>query len=493
MTTNTELALDDARLDDDAAIEHNGLETKSGRPGLAAPAIRTRPADPIARIAEQVTEQGRQIDDLARRASLTPSQAQKRLHEAKNRAVSEFRSTVDQRDSAAARGRRDVVVDDKITRINVAIDDTETAEVKQLRRENEDLKKRVARKNGPARTLVGASKQGNAYRELYRKASLQYLRTGQESFNGLSLRELATRAATSDSNPNGGFLVTPEHDTGPIDRLLSEASPMRQYATVRVISTESFVKPFNLGGTESGWVSQRGARPVTATPTLAEMRFPTHELYAEPSATQTLLDDARIDIEQWLAEEVIIKFAEDEGAAFVGGDGVGKPQGFIGGTTKVAEASWAHGSLGFVVTGGATGFASSTAFDAIIGLQYALKAGYRNGAAFAMNRATTGEVRKIKDGQNRYIWEPGGAVGEPSSVLGYPIIDMEEMPDLGADAFPIAFGNFNRGYLIVDHGAGLRVLRDPYSSKPYVLFYTTKRVGGGVQNFEAIKLLKCAA
>lgn len=267
---------------------------------------------------------------------------------------------------------------------------------------------------------------------------------------------------------------------------------MRQYATVRVISTESFVKPFNLGGTASGWVSERGARPETATPEIDEMRFPVHELYASPAATQGLLDDARIDIEQWLAEEVIIKFAEDEGNAFVGGDGVGKPQGFIGGTPKVAEANWAHGNLGFVVTGGATGFASANAFDAILSLQYSLKAGYRNGAAFAMNRATTGEIRKIKDGQGRYIWEPSGAAGEPASVLGYPIIDMEEMQDLGADTFPMAFGNFNRGYLIVDHGAGLRVLRNPYIRMPYVIFYTTKRVGGGVQNFDAIKLLKCS-
>ena len=210
-----------------------------------------------------------------------------------------------------------------------------------------------------------------------------------------------------------------------------------------------------------------------------------------PAATQALLDDAQVNIEEWLAQEVDAAFAEQEGTAFVTGDGVAKPKGFLA-YTKVAESAWTWDKVGFVATGAAGAFPSATPADPLIDLVYALKGGYRQNATFVMNRKTQGAVRKLKDENGNYLWAPPAGVGQPASLLGFPVAESEAMPDIAADAHAIAFGDFRRFYLVVDR-AGVRVLRDPYSAKPYVLFYTTKRVGGGVQDFDAAKLLKFAA
>jgi HK97 family phage major capsid protein len=210
-----------------------------------------------------------------------------------------------------------------------------------------------------------------------------------------------------------------------------------------------------------------------------------------PAATQTLLDDAQVDIEQWLANEVQIVFAEQEGAAFINGDGSAKPTGFLH-YTAVADASWSWGNLGYIASGAAGAFATEDPADALINLAYAPKQGYRANGTWVMNRKTESLIRKFKDGDDNYIWQPGVAAGQSASLLGYPVAEAEDMPDIAANSLSIAFGDFARGYLIVDR-VGINVLRDPFSAKPYVLFYTTKRVGGGVQNFEAIKLMKFAA
>jgi HK97 family phage major capsid protein len=188
---------------------------------------------------------------------------------------------------------------------------------------------------------------------------------------------------------------------------------------------------------------------------------------------------------------VQIVFAEQEGAAFVSGSGSGQPKGFIS-YTNVADASWSWGNIGYIASGAAGAFASSDPADALIQLAYAPKQGYRANGAWVMNRKTESIVRKFKDDNDNYIWQPGTAVGQPATLLGYPVAEAEDMPDIAANSYSIAFGDFARGYLVVDR-VGIRVLRDPYSAKPYILFYTTKRVGGGVQNFEAIKLMKFAA
>jgi HK97 family phage major capsid protein len=245
-----------------------------------------------------------------------------------------------------------------------------------------------------------------------------------------------------------------------------------------------------VSGPASGWVGETAPRPQTDAPALAEMSFPAMELYAMPAATQALLDDAAVDIEAWISSEVDTVFAEQEGAAFVAGDGINKPKGLLA-YTAVADSAWSWGNLGYIATGAAGGFKATAASDTLIDTIYSLKSGHRQNANFVMNRKTQAEVRKLKDAEGRYLWQPPATAGEAASLVGFPVVEAEDMPDIAANAMAIAFGDFRAGYLVVDR-TGVRVLRDPYSAKPYVLFYTTKRVGGGVQNFEAIKLVKFA-
>jgi len=265
-------------------------------------------------------------------------------------------------------------------------------------------------------------------------------------------------------------------------------SPIRSIAGVRQVSGTVYKKPFSITGPGTGWVGETAARPETTSPTLAELSFPTMELYAMPAATSNLLDDSAVNIDEWIAEEVQSAFAEQETAAFVNGDGVNKPQGFLN-YTSVDESSWSWGNIGYLATGVDGDFPASDPSDVLIDLIYTLKSAYRANSNWVLSRSTQAETRKIKDADGNYIWQPANRPGEQPSLLGYPVTEVEDMPTIGSDSLSIAFGDFNRGYLIVDR-LGLRVLRDPYSSKPYVLFYTTKRVGGGVQDFDAIKFLK---
>lgn len=313
-----------------------------------------------------------------------------------------------------------------------------------------------------------------------------YVRQGQEH----GLRTLETKALSVGSDPDGGYLV-PDETEQTINAAVRDVSPIRAIAGVRQVSGSVYKKPIAIAGTDAGWVGETAARPETTAPTLAELSFPTMELYAMPAATSTLLDDSAVDIDAWLAEDVRTTFAEQEGQAFVSGDGVNKPKGFLDYPT-VDNASWSWGNVGTISTGAAGAFPASDPSDRLIDLIYSVKAGYRNNAHFVMNRATQSEIRKMKDGDGNYIWTPSTAPGENPTLLGYPIAESEDMPDIAADSLSLAFGDFRRGYLIVDR-VGIRVLRDPYSAKPYVLFYTTKRVGGGVQDFDAFKLLKFAA
>lgn len=324
--------------------------------------------------------------------------------------------------------------------------------------------------------------------EAHKKAFNSFFRKGVES----GLRDLEVQAKlTTQSDPDGGFIVPSEMEAG-IDRVLGTMSAMRSLATVRQIGAASYKKLVNLGGTTSGWVGETAARPETNTPTLTGLDFPAMELYAQPAATQTMLDDASFNIEQWLADEVSIEFAEQEGAAFISGNGVGKPRGILSYDT-VANASYAWGKVGFIKTGAAAGFHATLPGDNLIDLVFGLKRGYRQNASFLMNDLTVSKVRKLKDATSgEYLWQPSLQAGTPPTLLGYAVETDDNLADVGAGAFPILFGDFKRAYLIVDR-VGIRVLRDPFTSKPNVLFYTTKRVGGGVQNFEAVKALKVSA
>ena len=323
--------------------------------------------------------------------------------------------------------------------------------------------------------------------QLEHKAAFEsYIRNGENA----GLRALETKALSSGSNPDGGYLVPPQTETE-IGRRLTLISPIRSIAGVREISSNVYKKPFMTAGPATGWVGETDARPQTNSPTLAELTFPAMELYAQPAASATLLEDSAVNIDEWIASEVEQVFAAQEGAAFVNGDGTNKPKGFLQYTT-VAEASWAWTKIGYVATGTAGAFDDDAPIDAIIDLVYALKAGYRQNGIFVMNRKTQAAVRKLKDADGQYLWSPPTQQNGRASLLTYPLIEAEDMPDIAANAFAIAFGDFRRGYLVVDR-QGVRVLRDPFMAKPYVLFYTTKRVGGGVQDFDAIKLLKFAA
>lgn len=373
-------------------------------------------------------------------------------------------------------GSADFVTMDQVKKINDALDAAQD-EIKQLRLEA--ARAPIAGNDGKKLTDDQIAHK-KAFDALIRKGA------APDDFH-----ELAAKALSVGVDPSGGYLAPIEVDRD-ITRLVSEASPMRQVAQVREIGAGILKKPVNLTGTSSGWVGETSTRPETNTPSLGELEFPVMELYANPGATQMMLDDAYVNVEQWLAEEVNIEFAEQEGSAFVTGDGVNKPKGFIGSAyTPVANASWAWGQLGYIATGSSGAFGSKPV-DNLIDLVYAPKAAFRQGASFLMNRKTLATIRKVKDTTDQYLWQPSVQAGEPSTLLGYPTLDIEAMPDIAANSYSVAFGNFRRGYLIVDR-VGVRVLRDPFTNKPFVMFYTTKRVGGGIQNFEAIKLLKFAA
>ncbi|MBI1360932.1 MAG: phage major capsid protein [Alphaproteobacteria bacterium] len=311
-----------------------------------------------------------------------------------------------------------------------------------------------------------------------------YLRKGDDS----GLARLDLKALTQGTENQGGYVAPPELDRL-IEARLMASSPMRQIASVRQTSSTVFRKPVSLGAA-SAWAAETGSRTETTAPTLDLLEFPAAELYAMPAATQTLLDDAYADVDEWLAEEVDASFAAQESAAFVSGDGSNKPKGFLS-YTMIGDASHAWDKIGFVLSGADGAFASSNPADKLIDLVYALKSQFRPNARFVMNRRAVSAVRKLKDGDGNYIWRPGVG-GDAASIMGYPVTGIEDMPDIASDAYAIAFGDFRRGYLIVDR-QGARVLRDPCSIKPYVLFHTIKRVGGGVQNFDAIKVMKFAA
>lgn len=309
-----------------------------------------------------------------------------------------------------------------------------------------------------------------------------YLRHGRET----ELKSMMTTVGAE-----GGFAVPREIDTI-IARRMVEISPIRAVSNVVRTGTSGFRRLISTGGTASGWVSEAGARPETANPQLAEIVPPMGELYANPSATQAMLDDAAFDLEGWLANEIATEFARAEGAAFINGTGTNQPRGFLNATPSVAgDATRAFGSLQFIGSGNATGL--GTAPEAkLIDLVCQLKAPLRQGAVWVMNSTTLAAVRKLKTTDGAFLWQPGLVEGQPDRLLGYPVIEAEDMPDVAANQFPIAFGNFKAGYLIAERRQ-TSILRDPYTNKPYVQFYATRRVGGQVMDSDAIKLLRIAA
>ena len=395
-------------------------------------------------------------------------------HEEMMRLFEAFKQANDERLAALERRSGDALLEEKVARLNTALD----AQARRI----DELTLKAAR---PALERDRAS--GDRFAAEEHKAAFEaYVRRGESA----GLRQLEVKAMSVGSNPDGGYLVPAEIESE-IGRRLASVSPIRSIAGVREVSANVYKKPFMTAGPAVGWVGETAPRPQTNTPALDELSFPTAELYAMPAATSTLLEDAAVNIDEWLAAEVEQAFAEQEGTAFVAGDGVNKPKGFLSYPT-VDNAAWTWGSLGYVATGVAGDWPESNPSDVLIDLVYALRAGYRQNGVFVMNRKTQAAVRKFKDASGNYLWQPPAVAGGRASLMTFPVVEAEDMPDVAPGSLSIAFGDFRRGYLIVDR-QGVRVLRDPYSAKPYVLFYTTKRVGGGVQDFDAIKFLKFTA
>ncbi len=321
----------------------------------------------------------------------------------------------------------------------------------------------------------------------HQKAFNAYLRSGDDDgLRGLALEGKALSTAVA---ADGGYLVDPR-TAERIQSLLFGTSSLRSVANVVQVEATSFDVLVDRSEVGSGWATEVAATTETATPLIERISIKLHELAAMPKASQRLLDDSAFDVEGWLADKIATRFMRAEAAAFINGDGVDKPKGILL-PTKVANASWSWGSIGYIPTGAAADFAATNSADCLINLVYALGADYRANATFVMNSKTTGAVRKMKDADGRFLWLDGLQEGEPARLMGYRVLICEDMPDIAANAHAIAFGDFRSAYTIAER-PDLRILRDPFSAKPNVLFYANKRVGGDITDFAAIKLLKIA-
>ena len=361
----------------------------------------------------------------------------------------------------------------------VARQDKADEAIASLRTDVDDVKTRLDKVcRAAARPAIGGAPQTPEVKGFVDG----YLRRG---------RETEVKSVSGAAPGDGGYAV-PQQVDARIASELAEISPIRALAQVVQTGSSGYRKLMAAGGTSSGWVSETAARPETDTPNFIEIAPPTGELYANPAASQGMLDDADFDIESWLASEIAMEFARAEGAAFVGGSGINQPEGFLTAPTSTAEDGVrAFGSIQYIGSGDAAGF--DTAPDArLVDLIHTMKSGHRQGASFVMNSATLAEVRKLKTADGAFLRQPGLVEGQPDRLLGYPVVEAEDMPDIAAGAFPIAFGNFRHGYLIAESGA-TQILRDPYTNKPFVHFYATKRIGGQVLDSNAIKLLKIEA
>ena len=314
----------------------------------------------------------------------------------------------------------------------------------------------------------------------HKAAFMQFVRKGKDD----GLGELQAKALQTTVEADGGYAVPEELDRAILE-LLRDESPMRQVCSQITVSTPDYKKLVNLGGAGSGWVGETAERPATGTPALAQIAAVMGEIYANPQATQTSLDDMFFDAEAWLNAEVAREFSEQEGLAFLTGNGTNKPKGLLAYTMALtADDVRAFGTIQNVKSGTAGDFDA----DDLVKLVYTLRKGHRAGATWMLPNMTLFKIRTMKDLEGNYIWRPGIEAGQPSSLLGYGVTENEDMPAIAADANAVLFGDFRRAYTIVDR-IGTRVLRDPYTNKPNVGFYTTKRVGGMLTDSQAVKVL----
>lgn len=372
-------------------------------------------------------------------------------------AFEEFKKSHDEKLKAKA----DVVVDEKVQRIDAAVGNFQAA--------IDEINAKIAAANlgsGVIGDLPADPEYVNAFKAHMRKGDVQ-------------------AAMTKGTAEDGGYLAPVEWDRTITGRL-KQVSPIRANARVIAITTAGFKKLFTDRNVGSGWVGETASRPATSTPQIGQLDFGLGEIYANPAISQQMLDDAAIDLEQWLADEVETEFARQEGIAFLSGDGTNKPHGiltYVEGAASAARHPW--GAIQVVDSGAATAFTT----DGLIDVVYSMPAGYRANAKFYMNSLSQSSIRKLKDGQGNLIWAPSLAVGQPATLLGRPVVDIEDMPAVAAGNIAALYGDMEATYLVVDR-IGIRVLRDPFTNKPFVHFYTTKRVGGGVYNPDPMRAVR---
>lgn len=362
--------------------------------------------------------------------------------------------------------------------------DTLEARIDTERKEREEMELRMNRDRwhggrAPATEVAVAAEH---------KAIASFIRTGDET----GFAEVKSLARVG-SDPDGGYLVTPALSQT-IQRRVFDASPIARLARRVTIDTgDAFEEPIDDSDIGAEWVTETAPRPGLQTPKLRLLRVPCHEIYTNQTVTQRLLDDSRFEVGSWITDKIADKFARSEGAAFISGDGTNKPQGILAYPTSTDDdgtRDWF--TIQHINTGANGSLATTNPADKLIDLVHALRAPYRANAMWLMNRRTAAMVRKIKTGDGQFLWTDGLSEGQPNRLLGFPAMIDEEMPDPAPGSLSIAFGDFRTGYLIVEK-VGVRMLRDPYTSKPSVQFYAYRRVGGALANGEAVKLLRFAA
>lgn len=396
----------------------------------------------------------------------------KGLIEAQGKAWEEFKSANDARLKAIEeKGYAPADLTETVEKIN--------GELTKLGKQMDEIAKKSNRPGAPGSDLTDEQAE-------HKQAFGKWARKGEDS----GLRELERKAITVGSDPDGGYFATYEMEAG-IERLLGTESAMFSIATVKTIGKASYQKRVRTSGAGHSWVGEGEAPSDSTTPKYAVLEFVPGTISTEPQVSNDALEDLELSVESEIMDAIEQDFAEGAGEAFIVGNGLKKPRGILSYDT-VANASYAWGKIGYITTGKAGGFADSNPSDALISHVHALKRGYRNGASWLMNDLTLATIRKFKDGQGNYLWQPGLKEGVPGQLLGYNVENDDNMPDIAAGAFPVAFGNFKRAYVIVRR-RGIALLRDPYTAKGWVKFYTTMRIGGGVQNFEALKLMKVSA
>ncbi|GEC52254.1 HK97 family phage major capsid protein [Bradyrhizobium japonicum] len=420
-----------------------------------------------------------------------------------------FKKTHQEEISGIKKGYADVVTADKLQKVSdsldkaveakAALDAKVEAEIKHVD-EIEKKLNRLGLKNDENGRLQLEVKEFNRLLETrgergvqpldetsyvaYKAASEKYLRKGDKL---LSAEEHKTLAVGSD--PDGGYFVTPD-TSGRIVKRIYETSPVRQFANQQTISTDKLEGIEDTDEAGAGYAGERTTSGDTKTPQVGKYSIPVFDIDTEPKATQNLLDDAAVDVEAWLGGKVSDKFSRFENKEFVTG-AANKIRGFVLGydTAEDTGSGVAWGSVGYLKTGVDGDWAAANKADALIDVQGLLKNGYLQGAVWCIKRKLIAEIRKFKNSQGDYLWQPSLQAGTPEMILGYPVARMEDMPDKASNSFSIAFGNLKEAYTVVDR-IGIRVLRDPFTQKPFIKFYTHKRTGGGLVNFEAIKLIK---